>query len=79
MKYYNKNLLILSIALLLTACSSYQRHFGGKSGDYAKASTTNALKYSSCKTSLLVSDHYNVPDVTATEQTVAITPPDYQD
>jgi uncharacterized lipoprotein len=78
MKFYNKKMLIFSM-VLLTACSSYQRHFGGKSGNYENANTTDSLEYPSGMASLPASDRYEVPEVQASEKNITITPPDYQD
>lgn len=78
MKLCNKNILIFSI-IFLASCSTYQHHFGGKSGDYVNATVTDALEYPADKASLSASDFYSVPAISATDQTAVITPPDYQD
>ena len=73
-----KSLIICGI-ISLSACSVYQKRFGGKSSDYQDAQITDKLQYPVGIQALPASDRYSIPEVKVTQGVVDITPPDYQE
>lgn len=72
-------LTIISTALVVS-CSQYKQHFGGKSGDYVKATTVKPLQYPKEIVSLPRSHRYDIPEINpASIKAIEIAPPDYQD
>ncbi len=77
MKLLTKSILILSV-VILASCSTYQKRFGGKSGDYKNANTTEKLQYPAGVNALKPSDRYSIPEVQSIKEVSEDTPPDYR-
>jgi hypothetical protein len=78
-----KSLLLCGSCLLasysLVACSTYQKHFGGKGHEYNNAVSHTPLKFTNSKVRIEKSSRYFIPNVPSSSQESVdyTTPPDY--
>ncbi len=73
--------LFLLLGLIITSCSTYQKHFGGTSHEYKNAQAGKKLQPANKETNLNKTNRYTIPEIpekwTGPIKEQDIAPPDY--